>query len=526
MARFLVALQILLCLIPNANATTIIDSSGVINKRASPLSASSKGVIALITSPGDMTNSFTSSSNDDVVEADIDDSTGCVIVRSPGATMLSSSTASSSPAAAASSIAGAIVVTGVIPSDCEGMGGIAETRHGKTLHSIFSSRLVSSEESNEKKLLMVAVEGSLVDEDSVIDDISAIFEACAMAVSGQEIASVGDLFELQIVSVTSKDDAAMVMSTAVAAGARSPLSQTSENVVSAITQAYTTSTKSASSSTDTSTSSSTLLCDDSYTRHSRSSRAKISAWKRRADRSLLIDQFGPQATSLLQNTLDAYDKDTFFLSGNSDPSLSKHRLELRSVLKDRMEKDLRELFANQLITLEKTTIKKLNSKLLSMLNTKEEMKKSPEVELQENAAAVRSAGFAFETTISELEIPMLSLTKEKYIQAMSAKLNEALTSFPDSPQAVVKNMKQVQSMANRSKKPTERSMDVGLALVGMIRPDGFGNLQGFAGYTMGANSVTVGVHNDADAPETISQFGGSRPPFLRVQPKLNLDIEL
>ena len=60
----------------------------------------------------------------------------------------------------------------------------------------------------------------------------------------------------------------------------------------------------------------------------------------------------------------------------------------------------------------------------------------------------------------------------------------------------------------------------------MIRPDGFGNFQGFAGYNMGPHSVTVGLHNDADDPSTIAQFGGVRPPFFRIQPKLKLDVEL
>ena len=30
----------------------------------------------------------------------------------------------------------------------------------------------------------------------------------------------------------------------------------------------------------------------------------------------------------------------------------------------------------------------------------------------------------------------------------------------------------------------------------------------------------------ADDPGVISQFGGVRPPFMRVQPKLKLDVEL
>lgn len=61
----------------------------------------------------------------------------------------------------------------------------------------------------------------------------------------------------------------------------------------------------------------------------------------------------------------------------------------------------------------------------------------------------------------------------------------------------------------------------------MFRPDGFGNLQGFAGYTgKGGNTVTCGVCNDADSPEVLNAFGGMRPPVLRVQGKVNLDVDL
>jgi hypothetical protein len=42
----------------------------------------------------------------------------------------------------------------------------------------------------------------------------------------------------------------------------------------------------------------------------------------------------------------------------------------------------------------------------------------------------------------------------------------------------------------------------------------------------GGNSITFGVHNDADDPQVISQFGGVRPPLLKVQPKLRVDVEL
>ena len=144
----------------------------------------------------------------------------------------------------------------------------------------------------------------------------------------------------------------------------------------------------------------------------------------------------------------------------------------------------------------------------------------------DNASAVTSALFLCDAALDELEIPSLSLTKAKASQEMSSKVNTALLTFPDSPAAKLKDMKQVTKAVNKQKQPTERKVDLGLVLVAMVRPDGFGNLQGFGGYQLGGNNIIVGIHNDADSPDVIAQFGGKRPPFLRVQPKLKVDIEL
>jgi hypothetical protein len=109
---------------------------------------------------------------------------------------------------------------------------------------------------------------------------------------------------------------------------------------------------------------------------------------------------------------------------------------------------------------------------------------------------------------------------------MSSKLNDALMAFPDSPAAKIKRTEQVKKVVSKERKPKSRAVEFGLDLVALLRPDGFGSLQGFAGYQLGGNSLTFGVHNDADDPQVIAQFGGVRPPLLRVQPKLRVDVEL
>jgi hypothetical protein len=251
------------------------------------------------------------------------------------------------------------------------------------------------------------------------------------------------------------------------------------------------------------------------------SRAKLATWKHRASRGLLVDKFGFHANSLLKNTLDLFDRDTMAAAGL--PEAAEKRLEIRSNLLERTEKILRELYAMQIAILEKATMKKFNSALLR--NMGKEGRNSEDF-YENNADVLRDALFAFESAVTTLEISSLALTKTKPLQTMTDRLNNALMTFTDSPAAKIKAMKKVERTVSKKKKPSEGSIDVALDFVAMIRPDGFGNLQGFAGYQLGPHSVTVGVHNDADDPQVISSFGGVRPPFIRVQPKLKLDVEL
>jgi len=273
-----------------------------------------------------------------------------------------------------------------------------------------------------------------------------------------------------------------------------------------------------------------IVCDEAYARHHRTARAKITSWKSRTTRGLVVDDFGLLATHLLGRTMDSYDRETYPVAGLTGAAAS-HRLELRANLREYVTSSLVRLFNTQVNILEKSTLNQLNTELLrkhnaAALEDKKAGAATVEKFFNDNAAAVRSAAFAFDTAMEKLEIPSLGLVKSNASRDMKTKLNAALLSFPESPAARLKGMKEVARVANKQKQPTERRIDFGLDLVAMIRPDGFGNFQGFAGYQLGGNNFILGVHNDADSPDVISQFGGLRPPFLRVQPKLKVDVEL
>ena len=255
-----------------------------------------------------------------------------------------------------------------------------------------------------------------------------------------------------------------------------------------------------------------------YSKYSRTARAKIVAWKSRVARGLWVEGFGMDAEVLRKRVLGSFDSETLAAAGL--PLVAPYRLEMRSQLATSIESSIREVFAVQVANLEKATIKKLRAQLLKKLDVPAEEATS------ESAAAIRSASFAFDSTMTDLEVPSLSLTKAKACREMESKLTDEVMGFADSPIAQIKRTTKVAKVTNKAKKPGQRSIDVGLDLVAMLRPDGFGSLQGYAGYQLGGNSVTFGIHNDADDPQTIAQFGGVRPPLLRIQPKLRLDVEL
>lgn len=256
-------------------------------------------------------------------------------------------------------------------------------------------------------------------------------------------------------------------------------------------------------------------------KQSRAARAKIAVWKSRVARGLLVDGFGKDATSLRKRVLGTFDAET--LSAAGLPMVATYRLAMRSQLQQLVDTAIQQVFAGQVTNLEKSTLKHFNVALLKTVDSKD----SVESVMGTNSATLRKEALLFETVMDDLEVPALGLTKDKATREVSSKLNDALNAFPDSPAAKLQRMQEVKKVVSKEKKPGERSVSFGLDLVAMLRPDGFGSMQGFAGYQLpGGNSITFGVHNDADDPQVIAQFGGVRPPLLKVQPKLRVDVEM
>lgn len=506
-----------------AKATTLVDSSGLLTKALLPTptdDTAGDGLVALLSSPGTPSNLFPSTSTVDIENN---------IIRSPGASLEEESSSSSGllargiGAAAAGSIAGAVVLTGVTVADVE--VGLDCTRHGRTLAELFASVLRMDKKKTGSKgpvTLIIAVQsegGGDLDTEAIGECVEEIFDSVAAAV-GDVDAELGSYFSIQSKLVSNADDVAKVISDAQSA-AKSFSSDRAATLPTAFSDIYKQITSSSDYADPTPVAEAILACNDAYSRASRTSRAKIASWKHRISRNLLVPKFGSHADELLSRTLDLFDRDTMDAAGL--PRAGEQRLIIRKKLQDRTEGILRKLFVDQMAVLEKNVVKKFQSTLLRKMD--KDMTDASQF-YESNAGALRAAALAFAVGASSLEVPSLSLTKSKAVQEMESKLNNVLAAFPDSPAAKIKSLAKVERTVSKKKQPNEGSISVALDLVAMIRPDGFGNFQGFTGYQLGPHSVTVGVHNDADDPGVISQFGGVRPPFIRVQPKLKLDVEL
>ena len=521
----------------SAKAITLVDSSGSLTKALLPSpttsdddNSSNTGIVALLSSPGTPSSLFPVTSTVEIENN---------IIRSPGASLEEEYSSSSSPrgvlargigAAAAGSIAGAVVLTGVTLADVE--VGLDCTRHGRTLAELFASVLrmdKSSSRTNKGPVsLIIAVQSegggggaageNGLDADAMGECIEEIFDSVAAAV-GVVDAELGNYFSIQSKLVSNSDDVAKVMSDAQSAA--NSVASDKPALPTAFSDLYKQITSSSDYADPTPVAEAILACNDAYSRASRTCRAKIASWKHRISRNLLVPKFGTHAEELLSRTLDLFDRDTMDAAGL--PRAGEQRLIIRRKLQDRTEGILRKLFADQMAVLEKNVLKKFQNTLLRNMDKDTT---DPSQFYESNAGALRTAALAFAVGASSLEVPTLSLTKSKTVQEMESKLNNVLLAFPDSPAAKIKSLAKVERTVSKKKQPNEGSISIALDVVAMIRPDGFGNFQGFTGYQLGPHSVTVGVHNDADDPGVISQFGGVRPPFLRVQPKLKLDVEL
>ena len=230
----------------------------------------------------------------------------------------------------------------------------------------------------------------------------------------------------------------------------------------------------------------------------------VSQWQSRVGDGKLVGKFGDRVQQLLESVRKSYNARTVGTLTVRD------RADRARQLDSYLATAATELFRQQLENLQASTTLKFRQTLVRLAASAE----GPQPESEQEA--LRKALFDLLTATSDLEVESLGLSAATLQTQVSTALQAIATEFPESPAARLEEIRKVEKNAKKPpKKKGARAVNIGLNLVGMLRPSGFGNLQGFMGYSTGFMGLPLelllGVQNDGDAPEvrtcTVQQIG-------------------
>jgi hypothetical protein len=260
--------------------------------------------------------------------------------------------------------------------------------------------------------------------------------------------------------------------------------------------------------------------------------SQLSSWRSRVHGTgLVVDRFGEKAERLVKDATESCRMLTGAAldelpSGIDQTEALRQRSAASAKLLASLKEQLRKLHEEQVGIVAESATQKFKKDLLAEYR----LDRTTAVQLEDSIsrkALHKQAMADFNARTEPLGASTLGLSNAKAAQKLDAELTEIIDKFDESPAAKIKALKAVKKSAAKPKPPNERGIIPSLHMVAMLRPDGFGNLSGFGSYAFKAgHSLTVGLCNDADSPEVLNQFGGLRPPLIRIQPKLQLDVDL
>ena len=225
----------------------------------------------------------------------------------------------------------------------------------------------------------------------------------------------------------------------------------------------------------------------------------LSSWTSRVvGRGLAVDGFGKKAEAQLQIVEDCYDglsSSVLFEEGDEGGALSlaKDRRLKKVKLMSAVKESITDLWNRQMEDAKAAAVSDFKKKLLANFKVDRTTGEKVVGSGEAPGSIMRKAVFDFDRKAADLEVKSLGLLKTKASQDFSNELAEILANFDSSPSAQLKVMTTIKNSASKPKPPSERGVTPTFHLVGMIRPDGFANLQGFAGYTMNGGELTFSL---------------------------------
>mmetsp|Transcript_16667 Transcript_16667/g.51483 ORF Transcript_16667/g.51483 Transcript_16667/m.51483 type:complete len:309 (-) Transcript_16667:40-966(-) len=159
---------------------------------------------------------------------------------------------------------------------------------------------------------------------------------------------------------------------------------------------------------------------------------------------------------------------------------------------------------------------------------------------RDDEAELKAVEHAFDGDVARCRVAALELEGAPQRDAFLDAARQLVSDFETSPAAQLLATREARATAARDAKAAKRaaaaasskgaapklvpkSVNFALQLVGMLRPVGFGNMQGFASYAMGPHSLLFGYSDDRDPNGGME---GDEMPLFRLQPKVTVDVDM
>jgi hypothetical protein len=258
------------------------------------------------------------------------------------------------------------------------------------------------------------------------------------------------------------------------------------------------------------------IVDQAYTNGMTQLESVISQFRSRVGQGKLVGKFNDRVQKLHETVQKA------FYDATQGCIMVKERAERAQLLSNSLATSTSNLFRQQLSLAQVKITAEFKDELIKIAQ-------KDSVADDEEQQALRKSLFNFRTMIADLEVDIFGLSANEFNEELSTSLQTILTEFPESPAAKLEAARKMEKAAKKPrKKKGERAVNIGLNLVGMLRPPGYGNLQGFCGYSTGLFGlpfdIMLGVQNDGDSPEIMGE--DREYPILRLQPKVHFDVDL
>lgn len=244
--------------------------------------------------------------------------------------------------------------------------------------------------------------------------------------------------------------------------------------------------------------------------------------QRRVEQNKVVASFGKRVGQLLDSALADFEGRV------RDEGLVVEVAERARDLRAAILASALELLQQQLQVLERSSAAKLRRSLTQLYTTHE----APAKELVEQA--VRAVVAEHAAAVAALENASISLVGDN-ADEFNARLMKEAQDFSGSAAHKLIAIRRAEKQVAEAPKRRRRAkggwlswLKVSATLVGMLRPAGLGNFQGYVNYRASVLGrpldLLLGVQNDGDAPEIVGE--DREHPLLRLQPKFHFDIDL